>query len=276
VKERNLEGLWARYIEPAGHVGPDYWNYFAQRLAGLATIPAGSAVLDVGTYDGNVLLKAMKKAGPRGRGAGIDIYAGGLKDGVTAARESGLGNVGFAQMDAAFLGFRSATYDAVLANFVGWDDFFDFERMKFTAPDSRMAEIMRVLKPGGQVGIGSWIEQCDIDWIAQAFERYLPRCEEATEKGISSYARENPNGYETILRNSGFADIRIHVETTTFVSPDPATWWRQMKQAAGEYFATMPELEQFKEHVFRDLKPFQSAHGIHFDKTVAYAFGIKP
>jgi hypothetical protein len=65
------------------------------------------------------------------------------------------------------------------------------------------------------------------------------------------------------------------VETTTFVCPDPATWWRQMKQAAREYFEEMPELERFKEQVFDDLRQFRSPKGIHFDKTVAYAFGTK-
>jgi hypothetical protein len=67
----------------------------------------------------------------------------------------------------------------------------------------------------------------------------------------------------------------MHVETATFVSPDTATWWRQMKQVAREYFERMPELERFKEQVFADLKRFRSSKGIHFDKTVGYAFGTK-
>jgi ubiquinone/menaquinone biosynthesis C-methylase UbiE len=116
-----LEDFWARYIEPSGQPGPNYWSYFAKRLANLATIPEGAAVLDIGTYDGNVLIKAMKKAGAHGCGVGIDIYGGGLKDGMTEAIECGLRNVTFAQMDAACLGFLSETYNSVLANFVGWD-----------------------------------------------------------------------------------------------------------------------------------------------------------
>jgi len=270
-----LEDFWARYIEPSGQPGPNYWCFFAERTADLATIPESAAVLDIGTYDGNVLIKAMKKAGARGFGVGIDIYGGGLKDGIAETVERGLGNVFFAQMDAASLGFLPETYDSVLANFVGWDYCFDFDRMEFTAPDSRMAEIMRVLKPGGQVGIGFWVEQLDIDWIAEAFKRYLPECEEANANQITSYGKENPKGYEAILRNSGFHSIRIHVETTTFVSPDTATWWRQMKQAASDYFEKMPELERFKEQVFADTKQFQLPNGIHFDKTVGYAFGTK-
>jgi hypothetical protein len=49
-----------------------------------------------------------------------------------------------------------------------------------------------------------------------------------------------------------------------------------MKQAAREYFEKIPELEQLKEQIFADLRPFQSPKGIHFDKTVAYAFGTEP
>jgi ubiquinone/menaquinone biosynthesis C-methylase UbiE len=270
-----MEDHWARCIESSGRPGSNYWIFFAQRLADLAAIPEGAVVLDIGTYDGNVLFKAMKKAGARGYGVGMDLYGGGLADGIAEAIECGLRNVVFAQMDAARLGFPSETFDSVLANFVGWDYCFDFDRMEFIASDSRMAEIMRVLKPGGQVGIGFWIEQCDLEWIAQAFKRYLPQCEQATGERMISYGKENPQGYEAILIGGGFHDIRIHVETNAFVSPSTATWWRQMKQAAREYFEMMPELEQFKEGVFADLGDFRSSKGIHFDKTVAYAFGTK-
>jgi ubiquinone/menaquinone biosynthesis C-methylase UbiE len=104
-----------------------------------------------------------------------------------------------------------------------------------------MAEIKRVLKPSGRVGIGFWIEQRDIDWLAEAFKRYLPKYEEATGRRMLSYGKENPQGYEAILRTSGFHNVSIHVETTTFVSPNTATWWRQMQQAASDYFETMKE-----------------------------------
>jgi ubiquinone/menaquinone biosynthesis C-methylase UbiE len=270
-----MENFWARYIGPSGQPGPDYWNYFAKRLTDLATIPEGAAVLDVGTCDGNVLFKAMKKVGARGCGIGIDIDGSDLKEGIAGARERRLGNVAFAQMDAAFVGFPSESFDSVVANFVGWDYCFDFDRMEFIAPDSRMAEINRVLKPGGQVGIGFWIEQRDIDWMVEALKRYLPKGEEAIGERMLSYGKENSQGYAAILRSSGFHQVRIHVETTAFVSPDTSTWWRQMQRAVSDYFEKLPELEQLKEQILAGLAPFQSAEGIQFDKTVAYAFGTR-
>jgi hypothetical protein len=69
-----MEDFWARYMAPSGRPGPVYWECFAQQLADLATLSEGAAVLDVGIYDGDVLFKAMKRAGARGRGIGIEIF----------------------------------------------------------------------------------------------------------------------------------------------------------------------------------------------------------
>jgi ubiquinone/menaquinone biosynthesis C-methylase UbiE len=80
-----LEDFWARYVDPSGQPGPNYWNYYAERVADLAAIPEGAAVLDIGTYDGNVLFRAMKQPGAHGYGIGIDVYGGGLEDGITEA-----------------------------------------------------------------------------------------------------------------------------------------------------------------------------------------------
>ncbi|MGB2963172.1 MAG: class I SAM-dependent methyltransferase [Anaerolineales bacterium] len=274
-----MEEFWARFIEPSGQTGQNYWEYFAERLAQLAIIPKDAMILDLGTYDGNVLFKAMKKMKAQAYGVGADIYYGGFRDGVPEIMQRGWEEkVSFVQMDANTLGFLPETFHNVLANFVGWDDCFDFERMKFISPDKMMSEIMRVMRPGGQVGIGSWVEQSDIDWLVDRFKKYLPEYVDRTETRMLSYGIENPQGYEIILQNSGFDNIQVHVERTTFVSPDEATWWRQMKKAASDYFEKIPdsvEIQPIKEQIFADLQQFQSPRGIRFDKTVSYAYGNK-
>jgi len=275
-----LEEFWARLHKPSGRPGPDYWSYFAERLAHLAVIPSGATVLDIGTCDGNVLFKAMKKIEGQGYGIGVDIDYDDFHAGVAEAIQRGWKEkIAFAQMDANSLGFLPETFHTVLANFVGWDDCFDFDRMAFISTDKMMSEIMRVLRPGGQVGIGSWVEQSDIDWVAEAFKKYLPECEQPGGKSISCYAKENPEGQKMILQSGGFENIRLIVETTNFVSSDADTWWRQMKQAAHAFFmqVTDPEkLEGFKEQVLVDLRKFQFPEGIRFSKTVSFAFSTKP
>jgi ubiquinone/menaquinone biosynthesis C-methylase UbiE len=271
-----LEDFWARYLEPSGQLGSNYWEYFAERLAQIATIPAGAAVLDIGTCDGNVLFKAMKKIEAQGYSIGIDIARDDFHTAVTEAIQRGWQeDVAFVQMDANTLGFLPEAFHTVLANFVGWDDCFDFDRMEFITPDRKLAEILRIMKPGGQVGIGFWVDQNDINWIAESFKKYLPACRKVIGDRMTAYGRENPMGYESILRSGGFDNIRVQVETGTFVSSSLENWWQQMEITASDYFEKMPELEGLKGRIFADLEQFRSPRGIQFDKTVGFAFGTK-
>ena len=271
-----MEEFWARFIEPSDQQGLNYWEYFAERLTELSNILNNSTILDIGTYDGNVLFKAMKKMESYGYGIGADIYYGGFKDGIADVKGQELEEyIAFVQTDADALGFHSGTFHTVLANFVGWDDCFDFEQMEFISPDTMMSEIRRVLRPGGQVGIGAWVEQRDIDWIIGAFKEYFSE----EYKNIVCYAKENPEGQKIILQNSGFEDIRVQVEKASFVLPDTEVWWRQMGQAASDYFRQITDpntLQNFKEQVLLDLQKFQYPEGIRFNKTVSFAFGTKP
>jgi hypothetical protein len=84
-KERKMTEIWAKHIGSTGPPDMDYWHYFAQRLADLAKIPKNAVILDVGTFDGNVLFKAMDKAGLRSCGIGIDIDDYGFGDGIAEA-----------------------------------------------------------------------------------------------------------------------------------------------------------------------------------------------
>lgn len=271
-----MEEFWAQFIEPSGQPGLNYWEYFAERLTQLSKIIKSSIILDIGTYDGNVLIKAMNKMETYGYGIGADIYYHGFQDGIADVMGQELGKyIAFVQTDANALGFDSEKFQTVLANFVGWDDYFDFEHLEFISSDTMMSEIMRVLKPGGQVGIGSWVEQSDIDWIISAFNKYLPEHVE----NITCYSKENPEGQKIILQSGGFKEMHVHVETIDFVSPDVETWWWQMRQAARECYQQISDpkiLESFKEQIFVDLQDLQYPEGIRFSKTVSFAFGTKP
>ncbi|MGD8457685.1 MAG: class I SAM-dependent methyltransferase [Anaerolineales bacterium] len=271
--------IWAKHIGPSGQPGIDYWHYFAQRLVDLAAIPQDSLILDIGTCDGNVLFKAMDEASPLSLGVGIDIDDYGFVDGIAEASKRGIIKAGFAQMDAAHLGFPSETFDCVLANFVGWDDYFDFNLMEYIQPDTRTPEIMRILKPGGQLGIGYWVKQDDIDWMIGAFNRHLPEPGDQTWDSLSAYGKENPEGYKIILGDSGFQNIHSHVETTPFVLPGAESWWEQMKHATSDHFrlVTDPQIiEPFKVKVLSDLQESRPDGEILFHKTVAFTFGTKP
>jgi O-methyltransferase/aklanonic acid methyltransferase len=71
-----MERIWSRPLGISGLFGPDYWDYFGDRLVEYATIPQGVGVLDVGCGTGSSLFPAAERTGSSGYAVGIDICPG--------------------------------------------------------------------------------------------------------------------------------------------------------------------------------------------------------
>jgi ubiquinone/menaquinone biosynthesis C-methylase UbiE len=114
---------------------------FAGRLLDLLQPVPGSALLDVGCGCGAVALRAAAQVGAAGRVVGSDIAA----TMVYLGREAT--GVSFCQADAEHLSFPDASFEAVTCAF----SLFQFPDM-----DRALAEMWRVLKPGGRLGLSNW------------------------------------------------------------------------------------------------------------------------
>jgi O-methyltransferase/aklanonic acid methyltransferase len=68
--------IWSRPVGVYDLDGPDYWDYFGERLVEYAEIFTGARVLDVGCGTGSSLFPAAERVGPRGSATGIDICPG--------------------------------------------------------------------------------------------------------------------------------------------------------------------------------------------------------
>jgi SAM-dependent methyltransferase len=187
-------------------------------------------------------------------------------------------------MNAESMGLQDSSFDVVLCGFMGWDYGFDFARGEFKRADARMKEIWRVLRAGGRVWISAWEEQGDLDWMEETLVRYLPSIlsdQEFVEDRPIGYSKENAAGYDIILQSAGFKDISILHEKAEFVSAGEEAWWEQMSILGwGRYLAKMENggaerLQRIKEAVFKGLERYKRADGIHFEKSVLFATGIK-
>jgi len=120
---------------------------FARRLLDLLQPRPGSTLLDVGAGNGAVALEAAELLGPGGRVIGCDIAATMVYLAAQAAAERGADNVIFCQMDAERLDFPDDSFDTVTCAF----SLFQFPDM-----ERALAEMGRVLKPGGRLGLSNW------------------------------------------------------------------------------------------------------------------------
>jgi ubiquinone/menaquinone biosynthesis C-methylase UbiE len=108
----------------------------------LAAIGPGDRVLDVAAGAGEPALTTAARVGPTGSVLATDIAADILAYAAAVARDRGLSNVATRVMDGEHLEVPDAAFDAVLSR-VGLIYFPDQQRA--------LAEMRRVLKPGGRV-----------------------------------------------------------------------------------------------------------------------------
>jgi len=132
-----------------------------ETLAEAADVRAGEAVLDVAAGNGNATLAAARRF--------ADVtstdYVGALLDkGRARAEAEGL-PVRFQIADAEELPFADARFDVVLSTF----------GVMFTPDHRRSAgELLRVLRPGGRIGMANWTPEGFIGRLFKIIGAHLP------------------------------------------------------------------------------------------------------
>jgi len=132
-----------------------------EQLCEALNLRPGSTVLDVAAGNGNVTLAAARRF--------CDVtstdYVGALlergRERATAERLS----VTFREADAEALPFPDASFDVVVSTF----------GVMFTPDqDKAAAEMMRVCKPGGKIGLANWTPHGFIGQLSKTLGKHLP------------------------------------------------------------------------------------------------------
>lgn len=118
-------------------------GHFTPRLLELAGVGAGQRVIEVCCGTGVVSRVAAQAVGGTGSVLATDITPGMIQVARDSASRQGLNNVEFQVMDCEALEVADASFDAGLALY---PHFGDHRRA--------LAEMLRVLKPGGRLAIG--------------------------------------------------------------------------------------------------------------------------
>jgi SAM-dependent methyltransferase len=126
----------------------------AEELAEAVELHAGERVLDVATGNGNAALAAARRFAVA---TGVDYVPSLIERAKKRAEAEDL-EVDFRVGDAEALPFEDESFDVVLST-IG----------VMFAPDQEQsaAELLRVLRPGGRIGLASWTPQ---SWVGQLFK----------------------------------------------------------------------------------------------------------
>jgi SAM-dependent methyltransferase len=186
---RNTGAIQAVWASPIGSMLYDNAQAISRKFLSVwqhpiewLNIPTGGIALDVGSGPGSVTASLARAAGPEGLALGVDISEPMLARAVRA--EAGP-QVGFLRADAQRLPLRDQTVDAVLSIAV---------LQLIPDPMATLAEISRVLRPGGRLA------------VMVPIVRRWPQLWEKLPNGGAYVFGEDEIG--DILEDHGFASVR--------------------------------------------------------------------
>lgn len=214
------------YLETV--TGAEAAQAYKRRSHRLLRPAAGDRVLDVGCGTGADALMLAELVGSDGEVVGVD--AGETMIETARERGSDVSTVRFATDDALDLSFTDNSFDRARADRV---------LQHLEAPAEALAELRRVTKPGGRVGIS------DPDWVTaivdtpSGYSEQFLSLEHATPRNPTMGRKLN-----RLARDTGLVDIDI--DTWTLVSTEFAFLkeagelqaWTDAMQTAGEVTAT--------------------------------------
>ncbi|MDP9335258.1 MAG: methyltransferase domain-containing protein [Actinomycetota bacterium] len=209
---RAVAEVFGRAAHTYGRVGQDFFGFFGRRIVAMTGETLGGSVLDVGCGAAAALVAASAAVEEGALVVGVDLSREMLLRAAEALAKSEAA-VFVALADAERLPFPDGVFDAVVSSFaLGY----------FPSPQRAVAEMRRVLKPRGKVGIcvsDGWWFQGDPDW--RWHEELLAELRAPVEGGPF----RNPAAVVDLLTEAAFNVKDAVVETFPLEWKDADEWW---------------------------------------------------
>ena len=247
-----------------------FWDIFGEVLVELLEIQVGSIVLDIGTGGGSVLYPLTRRVGDSGFIHGVETCDHCAKATTAEIKRCNIRNAEVEFMDARKTEYEDDSFDYITAGFIGWDNYYDFDSLKYKKQDDLMSEITRLLKPDGKFGMSTWLLQEDLDWMYAFLSSYSIDCKR-------NYHLENKEGWRMILTQAGFQDIRVFEKSATFDYPSVEFWWKEMMDYSWLLEGENSEqiTDSIKKDAFLSIKEHSTHEGkVRFKRDALFTTGI--
>jgi ubiquinone/menaquinone biosynthesis C-methylase UbiE len=172
-------------------------HYVAEELAEALEIVADERVLDVACGSGNGAIAAARRAW--GNTVGADFVPSLLERGRERAAAERL-DVEFVEADAQDLPFGEASFDVAMSIFGA-----------MFAPDQEKAaaELLRVVRPGGRIGMANWTPEGGLGTLFKTIGKHVP-----PPPGLNSPVLWGTEERVRELFGDGISDLRVERRTS--------------------------------------------------------------
>lgn len=217
IQSGSAPAIYQEFLVPA------MFAPFAKRLVEHGYVRPGSRVLDVACGTGVVSRTAAVLAGTGGSVAGVDLGEPTVAIARAYPAEENAAPIDYAQADAAVLPFDAEDFDVALCQ----------QGLQFF-PDraGALAEMRRVLKPGGRVAIATWKDiEPPFSAIADALGRHVSA--EAAQMMHSPFTLGDGATLAGLMSDAGFREVAVIDETIQCT-------WASHPEFARRYIAASP------------------------------------
>jgi ubiquinone/menaquinone biosynthesis C-methylase UbiE len=243
-----------------------FWNRFGQNTIERIQLQPGAKVLDVCCGSGASAIPAAVKVGNTGSVLGADLADALLELARQKSQQQGLENIEFRCGDFTNMALPSESFDAIVCVFG-----------IFFVPDmeAAVAELWRMLRPGGKLAITSWGTRVfepanQTFWNAVKSER-----PELYKQFTPWYRIGDPDGLRALLESSGATNVEVFAETDSHKLSSPEDWWTMVM--GGGIRGTVDQLDLVAQARIRSVNlNFLRDNNIHaLDSDVLYAIAQK-
>ncbi|MGF1596520.1 MAG: methyltransferase domain-containing protein [Acidimicrobiales bacterium] len=240
--------------------GPVLSDPWAARLVEAADLVAGQHVLDVACGSGAVAIAASERVGPAGTVTGLDRNP----DMLAVARRK-RPELEWRNGSAEELPFDDGMFDVTLCQ---------FGLMFFEDPSRAVAEMLRVLRPGGRTAVAVWdgLERSPgYSALVEVLELHLGA--EVAAPVRDSFALGDPALVESLLGTAGFTAVTVGSQEARARFPSLRHWVdAELKGWVGADLDQRTYTELMAD-ASRTLAPFIQADG-HTDFALPAVIGV--
>jgi len=205
-----------------------------EELCEALDLRAGQKVLDVAAGNGNISLAAAHRWCDV---VSTDYVPSLLERGRARAAAEGL-NIEFKEADAEALPFADGTFDAVVSTF----------GVMFTPNQNKAAaELLRVCKSGGRIGLANWTPEGCIGQIFKTLGKYLP-----PPAGSQSPALWGTRGHLIGLFGPAALAIKTEARHFNFRYRSPEHFIDVLKTYYGPMLKAFAALDEGKQKALKD------------------------